>query len=306
MTALMLVPALLLDAVFGEPRWLWSRLTHPVVLIGRLIGWLDRHLNWGGARRARGVLALLVLFAVVGALSFVPRLLPHGWVLEILLAAVLLAQRSLVDHVRTVAAGLRQGLVQGRQAVSQIVGRDPNVLDRAAVGRAAIESAAENFSDGVAAPAFWFALAGLPGIALYKALNTADSMIGHRTPRHREFGWAAARLDDLVNLVPARLAGLLFCLVGGGSHAARVMWREAPHHRSPNAGWPEAAMAATLGVALAGPRAYAGEGVIEARYINAAGRADVTSEDIDAATALLWRAWTAMLVAAGAVGMVLV
>lgn len=305
MTALLLLPALVLDAVMGDPPVLWSRLPHPVVLLGRLIGWLDRKLNRGARRRARGVLALVILLTVAGLVSAVPMLVPRGWVLEIALAAVLLAHHALVDHVRAVAVGLRQGLDRGRAAVSRIVGRDPAALDAAGVGRAAIESAAENFSDGLVAPAFWFAVGGLPGIVLYKAVNTADSMIGHRTECHREFGWAAARLDDLINLIPARLAGLLICLVGGGVRALRVMRRDAPHHRSPNSGWPEAAMAASLGVALAGPRTYSGEGTVVAPYINGSGRLDVTPDDIDAACALLWRTWAAVLaLAAIAAGIV--
>lgn len=301
MTAVLLLPALVLDAIMGDPPALWSRVAHPIVLLGRLIGWLEGRLNRGARRRTRGVLALAVLMTVAGLVSTVPMLLPQGWVVEIALAAVLLAHRALVDHVRAVAAGLRQGLDQGRAAVSRIVGRDPAALDAAGVGRAAIESAAENFSDGVVAPAFWFAVGGLPGIVLYKAVNTADSMIGYRTERHREFGWAAARLDDLVNLIPARLAGVLFCLVGGGARAFRVMQLDAPGHRSPNAGWPEAAMAASLGVALAGPRGYAGEGTVAAPYINGSGRRAVTPEDIDAACTLLWRAWSAVLALAAVV-----
>lgn len=296
--ALILTVALALDAAMGEPRWLWSRVPHPVVLMGRLVGWLDRRLNRGAARRQRGSAALAVLLGVVGAVSLVPALLPQGWIVEAILGAILLAHRSLVRHVGDVASGLRTSLAEGRAAVSLIVGRDPEALDEAGVARAAIESAAENFSDGVAAPAFWFAVAGLPGIALYKAINTADSMVGHRTDRYREFGWAAARLDDLVNLIPARLTGLLFCLVGGGVRAARVMWRDAGQHRSPNAGWPEAAMAASLGVALAGPRVYRGEGTVDDPWMHGEGRRDTGAEDIGAATELLWHAWAAIFAVA--------
>lgn len=296
--SILLLPiALILDALFGEPRWLWSRVTHPVVLLGRVIGWLDTRLNSGPRRRAKGALALVALLTFTLTIAIIPRFLPFGWVIELLLGAILLAHRSLVDHVGAVATALRDSLDAGRSAVSQIVGRDPDHLDQAGVARAAIESAAENFSDGVAAPAFWFAIGGLPGIALYKAINTADSMIGYRTERHLEFGWATARLDDLVNLIPARLTGLIFCLMGGGAHAVRVMVRDAPGHRSPNAGWPEAAMAAALDVALAGPRSYAGVGTVEDAMMNAHGRRAATPQDIDAAIRLLWRAWTLILVA---------
>jgi adenosylcobinamide-phosphate synthase len=215
-------------------------------------------------------------------------------VFEVIGAAVLLAQRSLVDHVMAVAAGLRESLREGRRAVAQIVGRDPETLDPAGVSRAAIESAAENFSDGVVAPAFWFLVAGLPGIAIYKAVNTADSMIGHRNDRYREFGWAAARLDDALNWIPARLAGFLLCLVGGGRAAMQVMLRDARLHKSPNAGWPEAAVAASLGVALAGPRIYGGV-VTDDPYLNPEGREQAHGSDIEAAVRQTWRAWWVLL-----------
>ena len=295
--------ALILDALAGEPSWLWSKAPHPVVVMGRFIGWLDRCLNQGSGRRVRGFFAVVILVCLVGALAAVPGFFRYGWVFEVLLGAILLAQRSLVQHVLAVADGLDRGIDPGRSAVAMIVGRDPEALDQAGVSRAAIESAAENFSDGVIAPAFWFAVAGLPGIAIYKAINTADSMIGHRNERYGEFGWAAAKLDDLVNLIPARLAGLLISIVGGGTGAARVMWQEAGQHRSPNAGWPEAAMAASLGVALAGPRAYAGEGVVDDAFINAKGRRDANAQDIRNACALLWRAWAVSLAVAAVIGL---
>lgn len=291
----MLALALLLDAALGEPAALWRRVPHPVVLMGRLIDGLDTALNRGGARRARGVLALGLLLAAVWAVAAVLSAERFGGVLEVAGAAILLAQRSLSDHVRAVAAGLRADLPAGRAAVARIVGRDPEALDGPGVARAAIESAAENFSDGVVAPAFWFAVAGLPGIALYKALNTADSMIGHRTPRHGAFGWAAARLDDLANLLPARATGLLLALVSARPGAAlRVMWRDARLHRSPNAGWPEAAVAGALGIALSGPRSYHGRMSFEP-WVNPEGRRALGPADIEATLALLWRGWAALL-----------
>ena len=189
-------------------------------------------------------------------------LLPFGFIVVAILASSLIAQRSLYEHVARVADALeRDGLDAGRRAVSQIVGRDPDALDEAGVARAAIESLAENFSDGVVAPVFWLAVGGLAGGAAYKAINTADSMIGHRTPRHEDFGFAAARLDDLVNLPASRLAALLIVLASGASARrtpGRAVWRDARKHRSPNAGWPEAAMAGALGLSLAGPRVYGG------------------------------------------------
>ncbi|WP_088348370.1 MULTISPECIES: adenosylcobinamide-phosphate synthase CbiB [Rhodomicrobium] len=287
--AFILAAALALDAAAGDPDWLWRRAPHPVVIFGRLIGWLDRSLNRGSARRLGGVVALIVLIAAAGAAGWALHsafaLHPLGLAGEILAVAVLLAQRSLYDHVARVRRAFGGGgLAAARVAVSLIVGRDPNALDEAGVCRAAIETTAENFSDGVVAPALWYLVAGLPGIAIYKAVNTADSMIGHRTPRHAAFGWASARADDAMNLLPARLSGGLMVVAaafaGGDARGAwRAMWRDAGGHRSPNAGWPEAAMAGALGLALAGPRVYA-SGRIEDAWMNEGGRVEARPEDI--------------------------
>lgn len=299
----MLALALILDAILGEPDWLWRRVPHPAVLFGRAIGWLESVLNEGANRRAKGVVAVAVL---VIAIWLPARLLSvdlFEGVFEVLGAAILLAQRSLADHVQAVAEALRRSLAEGRSAVAKIVGRDPETLDQAGVARAAIESAAENFSDGVVAPAFWFLVGGLPGIAVYKAVNTADSMIGHQSERYRDFGWAAARLDDLLNWIPARLAGLILCLVGGGRAAMDVMFRDARLHKSPNAGWPEAAVAASLGIALAGPRIYDGV-VADDPYVNDAGRKATHAGDIDEALRLIWRGWW-VVVAIAVVGALL-
>jgi adenosylcobinamide-phosphate synthase len=268
--------ALLIEAVAGYPDALFRRIGHPVTWMGRLISALDRAWNRDGdrdaVRRGLGVGALLALLTVSGGAGF---LLLHmlfaagGGVFGLLLAAVLastlIAQRSLDAHVRAVAHALETGGIEaGRRAVSQIVGRDTAVLDESGVSRAAIESLAENFSDGVVAPLFWTAMAGLPGGLAYKAINTADSMIGHRTPRHRAFGWASARLDDLVNLPASRLSALWIvlaaCVLPGADPRAaiRSAMRGARRHKSPNAGWPEAAMAGALGIRIAGPRVYAG------------------------------------------------
>ncbi len=289
-----LILALLLDAVLGDPPWLWNRIPHPVVLMGRLVAWLDHRLNRGRHRVARGALAVAALVLVAGGIGALPALQPGGTVIELLAAAVLLSQRSLSAHVRAVAAGLRQGLRQGRARVALIVGRDPETLDEAGVARAAIESAAENFSDGTVAPAVWFLLGGLPGMAIYKAVNTADSMIGHRTPQYEAFGKAAARLDDLLNLVPARLAGGLIALAHLSLRALRVMLRDAPRHRSPNAGWPEAATAALVGVAISGPRSYGGR-VTAQPWVHGEGRREAGPGDIDRALRVIWRAWAAGL-----------
>jgi adenosylcobinamide-phosphate synthase len=290
-TALLLVPALLLDAVLGEPAWLWSRLPHPAVLMGRAVRWLDLRLNRGGARRARGVATVIVL--VMGALATGFAIRALGWPFEVAAAAILLAQRSLVDHVAAVAQGLRTGIGDARIMVARIVSRDTAAMDGPAVARSAIESASENLSDGVIAPAFWFLVAGLPGILVYKAVNTADSMIGYRTERYEQFGWAAARLDDVLNLVPARATALLIALTHGVTDARGIVG-DARRHRSPNAGWPEAAMARALGVALAGPRSYDGQ-MRDFPFVHPAGRRDIGAPEIDAACRALWRSWGAAL-----------
>jgi len=293
MSAALLVPALLLDAAFGEPHRLWSRLPHPAVIMGRAVSWLDARLNRGDNRKAKGVLALVVLVCGAGLAGAAIASLPRGGLLEVLAAAILLAQRSLVDHVRAVGDALRLSLGDGRRMVARIVGRDTTALDGAGVARAAIESAAENLSDGVVAPALAFLVFGLPGLMIYKITNTADSMIGHRTPRHEQFGWAAARFDDLLNWIPARLTAALILLANGRFDPAPVL-RDGPLHRSPNAGWPEAAMAVVLDVALSGPRSY--NGVMTAfPWVWPEGRADPGPDQIDAACTALWRAWAGLL-----------
>ena len=294
-----LAMALALDAALGEPRWLWSRAPHPAVLMGRAVDALDRALNRGGRRRARGAAALVALAAGAWVAGAGVGALPAG---EVLGAAVLLAQRSLVEHVRAVARGLGRSVEEGRAAVALVVGRDTAGMDGPAIARAAIESAAENLSDGVVAPAFWFVVGGLPGMALYKAVNTADSMIGHRTARHGAFGWAAARTDDLLNWIPARLTALGLAAVSGTLRAWPAIARDARRHRSPNAGWPEAAAARALGVALSGPRSYAGRRTDEP-FVHPEGRRDPGPADIDRAVGLLWRGWGALLAAAVALAL---
>jgi adenosylcobinamide-phosphate synthase len=290
--ALLLPFALLLDAAMGDPDWLWRRLPHPVVLMGQLIGWLDRTLNRGAsdcAKRLAGIVALVSVMAASGlaavALHWLCVQHPFGAAVEVLAVSILIAQRSLYDHVRRVYAAFGEGgLAVAREAVSHVVGRDPQALDTSGICRAAIETTAENFSDGVVAPAFWYLVAGLPGIAMYKAVNTADSMIGHRSSRYMAFGWAAARLDDVLNFLPARLSGafsvLASPLIGGSiGNAWRIMLRDAHLHRSPNAGWPEAATAGALRVAIAGPRVYA-TGPVFDPYVNDEGRKDLHPKDI--------------------------
>jgi adenosylcobinamide-phosphate synthase len=304
-----LAAAMILDRIVGDPQGLWTRLPHPVALSGTVIGWLDKALNDTTllfvVRRRRGVwaVACLVSGSVIAGLALEAGFaaIPLGIVLEVLAVTVLLAQKSLVDHVRRVAEGLDRSIQDGRAAVAMIVGRDTTVLDEAGVARAAIESAAENFSDGLVAPAFWFALFGLPGLLAFKVVSTADSMIGHRSARHEAFGWAAARLDDVLNLAPARLSALLIAcaaaLVGGApGTATRRALRDARGHRSPNAGWPEAAAAGALGLALGGPRRY-GELVVDGAWLNREGRRDAGAADIHRAVRLIDVAWALLLAA---------
>lgn len=290
-----LLVALGLDAVVGDPPWLWRRLPHPVALIGRAIGAADRGLNDArlpfATRRRRGGLAFAgILVAGIAAAAFVEAVFedlpwPIGSVLIAVLGAIFLAQRSLYDHVSVVEAPLADGnLAAARKAVSHVVGRDTARLDEAGIARAAIETTAESFCDGVVAPAFWFALFGLPGIVAYKIINTADSMIGHDDARHRAFGFFAAKTDDLANLIPARLSGALVALAaplarGRIGHAFSVMLRDAPKHASPNAGWPEAAIAGGLDVALLGPTPYGGE-LTDKAWLNPDGRRETNAKDI--------------------------
>jgi adenosylcobinamide-phosphate synthase len=288
--------ALLIEGAFGYPQAVLSRIGHPVTWMGALIAWGDRTWNrpgdGGQARRAKGIALTALLIAVAAACGLLVVLLARlalsgPWALACLavMASALIAQRSLYAHVAAVAGALEEGgLAAGRRAVAAIVGRDPEQLDAAGVARAAIESLAENFSDGVVAPLFWLTVAGLPGALVYKAINTADSMIGHKSERYRAFGWAAARTDDVANLPASRLAALWLCLAAtiapnaSFPGAVRSVWRDARKHRSPNAGWPEAAMAGALGLRLAGPRVYAGETVTD--HWMGSGRAEASAVDI--------------------------
>jgi len=274
--AAMMLVAMAIDAVLGWPAPLYARIGHPVTWLGHLIAALEARLNHAGTnRRLRGVLTAAVVIGVAGLIGLVLQLaLPRSWVGIVLggvLAWPLVALRAMHDHVDAVAQPLERGdLGAARAAVSMIVGRDPAQLDTAGVARAALESLAENSSDGIVAPLFWGVVAGLPGIAAYKAINTLDSMIGHRNARYEDFGWASARIDDVVNLLPARLTGVLYGVAAGRdvARALDVMERDARHHRSPNAGWPEAALAGALGVRLSGPRIY-GDRVAEEPWLNA-------------------------------------
>ena len=291
--------AMLVELCFGYPQALLRAIGHPVTWIGALIALLDRRLNSTKSGRAAGIIALLVLLVIVGSIAAIVQhallKLPFGLLTTALIGSSLVAQRSLYQHVNNVATALeRDGIAAGRTAVAHIVGRDTELLDEAGIARAAIESLAESFSDGVVTPVFWIAIAGLPGAALYKAINTADSMIGHHTERYEHFGWAAARLDDLVNLPASRLSALLLIAAaalrrdGAAAEAWRTVWFDAPRHRSPNAGYPEAATAGALGLSLGGPRTYGGERIEDATMGN--GRWGATAADIRRALGLYRRA----------------
>jgi adenosylcobinamide-phosphate synthase len=284
---------LALDAVVGDMRWLFRYVPHPVVMVGSLIAALERRLNRDTrseeTRITRGAIVVgfvvLLAFAVGLGVLWFTRQMRGGWLIELFLVTVLIAQRSLYDHVKHVADGLdREGVQGGREAVRHIVGRDPQALDEHGVARAAVESLFENFADGVVAPAFWYVIAGLPGLMAAKAANTLDSMIGHRSPRYLAFGRAAARLDTAMNYVPARLSGVIIALAAAFAPTAapwsafRVMFRDARSHRSVNAGWPEGAAAGALGLALAGPRRYGTE-MVNDPWIGH-GRARVEPDDI--------------------------
>lgn len=294
--------ALVADAILGEPSWLWSRIAHPIELIGKLISLGDERLNRGRHKRLKGIALIAIL--IIGALitGILIEAVP-GYIADVIVAAVLIAHKSLFQHVRAVGDALSVNLEQARSEVAKIVGRDTSALDETGVTRAALESAAENFSDGVIAPLFWLLVAGLPGIIAYKVLNTADSMIGYRNDKYREFGWAAARLDDVANFVPARLAAALFLLAGNKAGAWRQVVSDAPKHRSVNAGWPEAAYAQVLDVALAGPRSYDGE-LRDFPYVNETGEHDLGSAHITNGVALLWKAWGVALLVTVAISFI--
>jgi adenosylcobinamide-phosphate synthase len=293
-----MVVAMAVDALLGWPDALFARIGHPVTWLGRLISFLDRSWNRSvdapAVRRAAGVAAALIVIGLSAGIGLVVQaLLAEGWgrVLWLgVLAWPLVALRSLYDHVAVVAHPLQAGdIATARAMIARIVGRDPAELDEAGIARAAIESLAENASDGIVAPVFWGALFGLPGIAGYKAINTLDSIIGHRTERHRWFGWAAARIDDIANFIPARLTGLLFVLTAARpSQALSCMVRDANRHRSINAGWPEAAMAGALDVRLSGPRSYQGV-VTDEPWLNG-GTCDPLAPNIRAGLRLYIRA----------------
>lgn len=309
-----LLAAIIIDALIGDPDWIWRKVPHPVVYFGYGINFADKYLNqdhWSASVRKRnGALAILVLLfisIIVGKtlLWLLSGLGFWGLMIEAVLVSIFIAQKSLSDHIKRVIIPLSKGDIEGgRYAVSMIVGRDPKQLDQSGICRASIESLAENFSDGVVAPIFWYAVFGLPGILAYKMLNTADSMIGHMNVKYQDFGWASAKLDDLVNWAPARLSAVLIALANfmrskqSGIQSARIALTDAGMHRSPNAGWPEAAMAGGLNIALAGPRKYQGYFVNDS-YMNPSGRLHLSYQDLSSALTIFWRSCVILLVFVG-------
>lgn len=300
----LLLAVLIVEAGLGYPAWLFARVGHPVIWVGGMIGAMDRHWNRGSHARASGIIAAVVLVMTGGAAGLLIERLAFGWsahIAIILIATTGLAQRSLHDHVAGVTGPLARGdLEAARIALSGIVGRDTAGLDASGMAAATTETLAESFCDGIVAPAFWFLILGLPGLFAFKCISTADSMIGHLDARYRQFGWASARLDDVLNWMPARIAGTLICISGRGGW--RIMWRDANNHLSPNAGWPESAMAGALGVKLGGGAAYDGEWI--ARQTLGDGRAPDVS-DLDRAMAIYRRACALLWLTVGGIAWLL-
>lgn len=288
MYAELLVIALILDAILGEPKWLWSRFPHPVSLMGKAVTFFENRTNHNKHRKQKGTIAMGLL--AIGAMLIGYGLSFGGPIVELIVAAILLAHKSLIDHVKAVALGLNSSLTEGRQALAMIVSRDTSDMTESDIVRSAIESGSENLSDGVIAPALWFMIFGLPGLLLYKITNTADSIVGYKTDRFIDYGWAAARLDDVLNWVPARITAILLMLGGWVLLHFNAIQKDAATHKSPNAGWPEAAIAYDLGISLGGPRSYHGRQQ-DFPWLNPQGRKPLITSDISLALKSMWRAW---------------
>jgi len=294
-TIQILLIALILDYLIGDPNKVWSKIPHPAVIMGKLISWFDYNFNFGSALKFKGIFAIFSLSIMACLIGQFIHLLPDYGLIELLITAILLAHNSLVKHVKDVLIGLNNSLNEGRNAVACIVGRQTKDLDESNVSRAAVESAAENFSDAVVAPIFWYLLLGLPGLFLYKMTNTADSMIGYKSEKYLLFGFGAAKFDDLMNWIPSRICGTLMCAAYLSKSNFLIMLKDAKLHASPNAGWPEAAMASILNVALAGPRSYHGK-LTHYEFINSSGRHDMDKTDINDALKVLNRSWLILII----------
>jgi len=288
-----LLLAILLDGWLGEPKFIWRKFHHPIILMGNLIKAFEVKLNTGEKKLRNGVLTIISLVIISICIGIVFDRLIGGTLLEVFVVGILLAFRSLYDHIIGVTNGLRLSLGDGRIMVSRIVGRDVTEMDETNVVRSTIESAAENLSDGFIAPVFWYLILGLPGIIVYKMINTADSMIAYKSEKYNEFGWATAKTDDLANWFPARITSVLILLSTRNFNSWEIVRKNSKLHRSPNAGWPEGAMASCLKVALAGPRSY--NGVVGSdSYINPEGRYDLVKSDINSCGKILWKTWSLM------------
>ena len=290
-----LLIALILDYLIGDPNKVWSKIPHPAVIMGKLISWFDYNFNFGSALKFKGIFAIFSLSIMACLIGQFIHSLPDYGLIELLITAILLAHNSLVKHVKDVLIGLNNSLNEGRNAVACIVGRQTKNLDESNVSRAAVESAAENFSDAVIAPIFWYLLLGLPGLFLYKMTNTADSMIGYKSEKYLLFGFGAAKFDDLMNWIPSRICGTLMCAAYLSKSNFLIMLKDAKLHASPNAGWPEAAMASILNVALAGPRSYHDK-LTDYEFINSSGRHDMDKTDINDALKVLNRSWFILII----------
>ena len=294
-TLQILLLALILDYLIGDPIKVWSRIPHPAVMMGKLVSWFDYNLNFGSALKLKGILTIFSLSLIALLIGQFVHLLPDYGLIELLITTILLAHNSLIKHVKDVSVGLSNSLSEGRSAVACIVGRQTKDLDESNVSRAAVESAAENFSDAVLAPVFWYLLLGLPGLFLYKMTNTADSMIGYKSEKYLLFGFGAAKFDDLMNLIPSRICGMIMCSAYFSKANFLVMFKDAKLHASPNAGWPEAAMASILNVALAGPRIYHDK-LTDYEFINSSGRQNMNRKDINYAIKVLNRSWLFVII----------
>jgi len=294
-TIQILLIALILDYLIGDPNKVWSKIPHPAVIMGKLISWFDYNFNFGSALKFKGIFAIFSLSIMACLIGQFIHLLPDYGLIELLITTILLAHNSLVKHVKDVLIGLNNSLNEGRNAVACIVGRQTKNLDESNVSRAAVESAAENFSDAVIAPIFWYLLLGLPGLFLYKMTNTADSMIGYKSEKYLLFGFGAAKFDDLMNWIPSRICGTLMCAAYLSKSNFLIMLKDAKLHASPNAGWPEAAMASILNVALAGPRSYHGK-LTHYEFINSSGRHDMDRTNINDALKVLNRSWLILII----------
>ncbi|MCY3726864.1 MAG: adenosylcobinamide-phosphate synthase CbiB [Rhodobacteraceae bacterium] len=292
---LVLLIALILDAIIGDPEVLWKKIPHPVVLMGKLIKYFDQEFNLksGNNRKQTGLIGLLVGSVAFAILGLILEMLPFI-IIDVIIVTILLAHKSLIQHAEEVEAALGLSLMEGRLAVAKIVGRDTSRLDESEVVRATVESTAEGFLDGVFAPIFWYLVAGLPGLLIYKFVNTADSMIGYKNEQYEEFGWATAKFDDILNYIPARIVPFIIGITQLSLSPIKLAFEDGSNHRSVNAGWPEAAFASALGIALSGPRSYDGE-LRQYPFINQTGRMELIPDDIKNCIKLTWKGWVTSL-----------